>query len=404
MTDRLLYNLAIPDQTFLSQSQQQVRQLLAQGTLAAGPGAVEDISGDPQTQTLAGRVVGRHAELTAEEFEELFDNDSIRAVPYFERGPQTSREDRYVALEDVTVNPAHPTDTRVQSFDGNLRTRGTRRSHWRTVETAVTTESNPFGSASTEEIAIPALADVTAPVRWYNRDDGSLDDATVQATRAGEHDDLVVYDATEPSFGSPTLVYSVAYRHEWPVDCRVWDDYGRDKYDQETADDGDTVGSATVGSATVGTGVDTEAVQWQRVYASKHDYRGRPVLENDILRLIPDEDAGTLRVWEWNDADEHYDRVQLGTSSWRLLDWNTRRIGVERIDGQAEFEDQSNPGSTHNLNFSLKRGCQTVCWYNPANEGAVPSGLTGRLSPIANTSEQDPGAVADLIEGSEVDR
>lgn len=398
MSDRLLYNLAIPDQTQLSQSQQQIRQLLAQGTLGAGPGAVEDISGDPQTQTLAGRVVGRHAELTASEFEELFSNGSIRAAPYFERGATTSREDRYVALEDATVEPAHPTDRRAQRFDGNLRTRGTRRSHWRTVETNPTTETNPFGSATTEEVGIPARA---RRARWYNRDDGSLESATEQRVVAGEHDGVSIYDATEPSFDDPTLIYDVAYRHEWPVDCRVWDDYDRAKSDSGPSSSA-TVGSATVGSTTAGS--TPEAVQWQRVFSPQHDYTGQPVIENDILRLRPDEAGEKLRAYRWNDADEHYDRVQLGMTGWRLIDWHTRRIGVERIDGQAEFEDKSSPGTTHNVDWSLKRGYTDALITQPANAGAIPAGLQTRLGPIAHDSDQDPAAVADLIERSVVDR
>jgi len=401
MTDRLLYNLAIPEQAQLSQSQRQARQLLTQGTLGTGPGAVEDISGDPPGQTLAGRVAGKHAELTAREFEELFSADAIEVVPIFERGADTSREDRWVALEDVDVNPAHPTDSRVQEFDGSLRTKGTRRSHWRVVLTNPTTEDNPLGSASNEEIALSGRA---RRVQWYDRSTGDLEDASEQRVIEGEHDRLAVYDATDPSFDGPTLIYDLAYRHEWPVDTRVWDDYGRSKLDEVTVSDGATVGSATVGSATVGTGVETTAVQWQRVYEPSHDYVGRPVLENDILRLRPDGPRGKLRVYRWNAADEHYDRVQLGGSDWRLIDWNTKRIGVERIDGQAEFEDQSNPGTTHNLNWSLKRGYGDVLWLNPDNEGSVPSGLTDRLDPIAHDSDQDPAAVADVIKRSEVDR
>jgi len=398
MTDRLLYNLAVPETAQADQRQQQAQQLLSEGILGSGPAAVEAISADAGSRTLVGQVSGPLAPLTADEFEELFGAGGIEVVPYFQRGPDTGSEDGYYALENVDVKPEHPADERIQRFDGSLERRGSRRSHRRSLLTNPTTEDNPFGSASTEEIGIPARA---SKVQWYNSADGSLEAATVQRTESGEHDDVDVYDATEPSFSAPTLVYDVAYRHEWPVDVRVWDTYGRSKY-RESVVDSTTVGTASVNSSMVSE--TREAVQWQRVFTSDHDYRSTPVLENDLLRLEFDEPGQKLRAYRWDDAEELYDRVQLGQSSWRLFDLDITRIGVERIDGQAEFEDTSNPGTTHNLNFSLKRGYTDALWLNPDNEGSIPGGLKTRLDPIAHDSDQDPAAIADVIERTELDR
>lgn len=396
MADKYLYNLVIPEGAQLTQTQRQVRQLLSQGTLSPGTAAVESITADAGTKTLTGRVTGEYAELTAAEFEELFSQDDIEVVAFYAPGTDATHEDRYVALKDVSTEPAHPFETRVQRFDGSLTKVGTRASHRRALRANPTTESNPFGSDTTAEVGIPARA---SKVQWYDPNDASLTDATVQRTVTGEHDDIAIYDAAAPSISRPVLVYDVAYRHEWPVDVRVWDDRNGQKLAEEGGGDGATVGSDTVGSATVGNSP-TTAVRWQRVFSADHDYQGTPIVETDRLRVEFDAPQ-KLRAYRWDAGEEDYARVQLGATAWRLTDANIRRIGVERIDGQCKFSSGS---SSHNLNVSLKRGYEDALWLNPDNEGSVPQGLIDRLDPIAATSDEDPAAVADVIERNEVDR
>ena len=394
VSDTLIYNVIVPGATQPTAESRQGRSTLSEGVLGSDVAAVESISPNAGRQTLSGRYIGPLADLSALELQELF-GASIEAVPIFNPDEQGS-VDGYYALESADVNPRDARVAEIQEYNATVTGLGTRRSHRRTVRTNPTTEDNPFGSASSEEIGIPARASL---VQWYDSSTGALEDATVQRTESGEHDDIDIYDATEPSFDGPTLVYDVAYRHEWPVDVRVWDDYGRAKH--RSTSDGTTVGSATVGTATVGSV--TEAVQWQRVFSTDHDYRGVPILENDVLRLEFAE-RDQLRVYEWDTSAKTYERLELGSSPWRLQDVDIVRIGVERIDGQAEFEDVNNPGTTHNLNFSVKRGYSTVFWTVPANESSPPQGLIDRLSPIAHDSDQDPAAVADVIQRTEVDR
>jgi len=399
MADQILYNLVIPQQAQLSQGARQQRQNVTEGTLQAGPATVTSIKSEPGEKTLVGRVSGRHAKLKADEFEELFSNSAIDVVPLFTPGSATSRRDRYVALENVSTEPAHPVDDRVQRFDGALANKGSKRSHRRAVATNPTTEDNPFESDSAEEIGIPARAQ---KVKWWDDTAGTLEsDPDPVRNVEGEHDRIEVYDATDSSIADPTLLYDVPYRYEWPVDVRVWDDYDRSQEDTQT------VGSTTVGSATVGSATVSEtrtALQWQRVFATDHDYSGTPILENDLLRLVIDEAAGRIKAHEWDSDDQYYRRIALGNSPWRLWDLNIRRIGVERVDAQVEFEDLNDPGTTHNLNMSLKRGWESVLWTVPANEDPAPQGLVDRLAPIAATTEQDPAAQATLVERQEVDR
>ncbi|MEA5387129.1 hypothetical protein VB779_08710 [Haloarculaceae archaeon H-GB11] len=261
--------------------------------------------------------------------------------------------------------------------------------------------TNPFddGTASAT-IAIPAQAQ---RVQWYDSVGGSLENATAQSTAEGEHDLVERYDATDPSFDSPMLIYSVAYRHEWPVDARVWDDYNREKVYRESGTSAQ-VGSATVGSATVGGDDRVVDSQWQRVFVTDHDYVGRRVIETDRLRLVPDVDGEKLRAYRWDDSEGQYGIVQLGSSPWRLVDVNLRRIGVERIVGQLVFEDTSSPGTTEAIDMTVQRGRDNALFTTPPNVGSTSSGLVTRLSPIAVTETRAATEVATLEAREDVDR
>lgn len=397
MTTKLLHALVLPARNQDRAQGRGRRNQVARGVIGSGPSAVESISLEPGEQLLTGAFANEHAELMAQEFEELFNADGIEVVPYTVKG-SNDPEDGYYSLRDIETRPEVPAERRLQRFDGTMTRQGSRRDHWRAVRTNPTTEANPFGSATTELVGLSERAD---KVRWFDSATGDIESASVDSTIAGEHDAVDRYDATEPSFDAPTLIYDVPYEVEWRSDCRVWDDRDTDKYDVRT--DGDTVSTDThVGTATVGSS--RSAVAWQRVYVPDHDFRGLPLLENDVLRLAFDEAGQKLRAYRWNDADNNYDAVSLGVSSWRLFDLHIRRIGLERIDAQVEFEDADSPGTTHNLNLSLKRGYADALWLNPDNEGSVPADLVTRLDPIAHDSDQDPAAVADVVARSEVDK
>jgi hypothetical protein len=378
---RYLYALALPRQVQLRQRGLQARELLAQGILQAGPAAVESISTGAGERTITGRVTGKFAALTATEFEELFAAGGIDVVPYYAPSTEAVR-DRYVALSDAETEAAHPTEPRVQRVDGRVTTEGSRQSHFRDVATTITTVDTPFGSGGIAGVGIPATA---SKVRWYNPDNGSLADATVQSTVTGEHGDVEIYDAGEPSFADPTLVYDLPYADEWPHDVRVWDSRGEaSKTATETVD-----------------GEDRTAVQWQRVFATDHDYVGVPLLDSDHLRLYLDESNG-LSAEQWDTGSSSFGSAALGVSSWELWDATITRIGLERVDAQLRFEDSDNPGTRHSLNVSVKRGYETALVWNPANEGSVPQGLIDLLDPIAYDGDQDPRAVAGITERSEV--
>lgn len=383
MTNRQLYVLPVPDNAQERSQSQQRRRQASSGALGDDAPAVESISPDAESRMLVGSYRGQFAELLAAQFEELFAASGYMEVPFYTRGDEQSADDGYYTLSDTTVQAEDPRDPRYQRFDGTITHVGSRGSHWRAVRTHPTTEDNPFGTGSTAEIGVSVDA---AKVRWFDSvgGTGTIEAATVQRTVTTEHGDVDVYDATEPSFDSPVLIFDVPYASEYPTDCRVWDDYDRSK---TTTIDGE------------------EVVQWQRCFTTLHDFRGTPLVENGRIRLEIDEAGGELRAYEWDDANATYAQVSLGTSDWRLYDLSLTHIGQARVDAQVEFEDTSASSlTTHNLDMSLKRGYQYPLWLNPANEGSVPQGLIDRLDPIAETVEVDPAAANDLLTRREVNR
>jgi len=397
MTDTLLHAVAIPSDSQTDTGAQRRTKLAKQGVLQSDVPSTETVSAQPGQRRISGQVRGRFAVIHARMIEELL-SSSIEVVPYAGDGEKTE-VDGYYAPEDVNRGPLDPREERLQQFDGTLTPKGTRRSHWRAIRTNTQPVTNPFGSASTPEIGLTVRAN---KVRWFNETDGSLEDATVQRTVDGEHDQLNIYDASAASFDSPTLIYDIAYDQEYPTDCRVWDTYGRPKEYRATDDGGATVGNATVGSATVSSETIVES-QWQRVYVTDHEWNGDIVLETDRLRLTIDQPEDVLRAYRYNPDDGQYTVVQLGQSDWRLYDIDLTGVGLANIEAQLEFENASS-GARHNLNLSLVRGLNDGIWSKPPNEGTTPQDLIDRLDPIAADTDSVVVPEQDVIKRTEVDR
>jgi len=396
---RYLHAVPVPETGTDQPSKDQSKQIASEGLLDSDIPAVESVAPNAGTQTIAGVTAGAYSDLTASELNELFSSNGIEVVPFYGEQTDVSR-DGYYALEDAEVERQVAKDPRLQSYSGTLTHRGTIRSHRRAVRTAPSQVANPFGAGSAAEVGIPAVAD---RVQWFDDRGGSGDtaEATVQRTVETEHGRVDIYDATEPSFSNPALVYRIDYSTEYLYDMRVWDDYGREKlqeYPNQTKSP--QVGSATVGSATVGSASNASVVSWQRCYKTDHDYDGTPIIENGRVRLVLDEDAGRLRVYRWSETNEMYELFPLGQSAWRLSDVDLWHIGVESVDAQLEFSDG---GSSYRFNMTLKRGYDNPIWIEPDGAGGVPGALINRLDPIAHESEVDPGDVADIVERSEVD-
>lgn len=395
--DKTLYSLAVPaDSQALTESQLS-RNLSKQGVLGSDVATVESVSLSPGQHVLRGHYRGRYADVMAREFEELFDSSGIEAVPFYQT-PQSQGQgdvqDGYYSLENTTLSRVDPREDRIQKFDGILTKVGSRRSHWRAVETSPTTVTNDFASGSTATIGIPERA---RKVRWFDTVGGAVEDATVQESVPGELQNVDRYTTAEPSFSDPTLIYDLPYRHEGDADVRVWDDYQRSRFEPPT---NDTVGSSQVGTATVG----GEGIpRWQAVFRSDHDYNGTAIIENGILRLTFDESGGQLSSERWSDAIGDFATVHLGASDWQLFDLDITHIGVERVGAQVEFKRAS--GDYFNLNITLQRGARRALWTVPENEsGPTPSGLQTKLAPVAAESDRDPSESQTVLRRKEVRR
>jgi len=397
MTSRLLHAVAVPSDSQTESGSRQQNRVAKQGVLKTDVPSAESVSAQPGQVSIDGRLAGRFADIHAAMIDELLAS-SIPVIPYAGKDEQDS-VDGYYAPETTSQNPPDPRQGRFQQFDGVLTPKGTRRSHWRAVRTNPQTVDNPFGAAPSPEIGLTTAAN---KVRWYDDVSGAIETPTVQRTVTGEHGRLNIYDASEPSFDSPALIYDLSLREEFKTDCVLWDDYNREKV-YRVESDGDTVGSATVGSATVNDADTLVESQWQRVYLTDHEWQGNIVLESDRLRLVIDQPKDDLRAYRYNADEGQYNLVQLGASDWRLFDVDITSIGLATIEAQLEFEGLTS-GATHNLNLSLIRGLEDAVWSVPSNEDSTPQGLIDRLDPIAATTDTVAVPEQDVVKRTEVDR
>lgn len=401
MTIRQLHAIRIVEHLQGGPRSSQRRRLATAGALGEDRAAVESVAPEAGQQQFRHLAIGEHAALIATSVEQLASASGIGAVPYSSDGERDPQRDGYYSVSDEQTERPVASDDRVQRIDISLTRAGTIGSVWRAVAANPDPVDNPFGNSAGAEIGVHADAD---KVRWFDAiATGAVEDATVQRTVSGERADVDIYDATEPSFSQPRLIFSLGYQREYEADVHLWDD--RDRSKTVTVDTGTSsqVGSAVVGEATVGSG--QTALRWQRVYSTEHDYVGTPVAETGRLRLSFDEDAGRLRAERWSESDQTYELVELGQSPWRLYDVDITHVSLARIKAQVEFEDTSASSlTTHNLNVSIKRGYDDALWTVPLNGSSPPQGLIDRLDPIAATQGSDASADMTLIERTEVDK
>lgn len=375
MADRFLYTVAIPERDQSTIGNDQQRRISAQTSLTTDFGNVQDTGTQPGQQPIVGAFKGLYADLMAKQLQELAQGTGYTTVAYY-TDDNDPKNDAYVTVDSFTVDPANPrnADIELWEFDGSVTEAGTRRSHWRTVETQPTNIDNPFGAGGNDRIGIPATA---TKVRWYDQKGQSLESASATNTIAGRFEDHEIYNPDDPSFSNPTLIYKVPYSDEGKIDARVWDDFGRSQLD------GDDVNS------------------WQKVFISGHNYNGSAVVENGLLRMTLDEDGESLTFSEWDTGTSSYSSVSLGASDWVLTDVNFTRISPSRVGGQMRFRD-TNSGSFHTLDFQVNRASNRVLFITPTNQGSIPSGLDTKLDPIAEDWGDEAQPIRDIISRREV--
>jgi hypothetical protein len=386
MPRRRLYTLSIPTDAQLDTGRQVRRRTASISPLGDGTAVGQAIASEPGSLRLVGSYRGALADVMAREVEELADADGYEAVPLFTtEGDNTDRDGYYVVQEADTGAAAPRAEGALHTFSSRLELSGSRNSHFRSVELTVDSVANDFGTTEEAFVGVPAQASL---VRWYDQSANTLTQATPADTVTTEFGDVALCDvANAPSTTDAALVYDLPYQEQGKVDVRVWD--GREQ---------------GLGGKTDAEGV----VQYQKVFVTSHEYRGRPILSNGRLRVLLDEDPTVVpgvTAERWDTANSTWSSVSLGSNpdEWRVIDVDVVAIGPAAVDAQVLFENGS--GTQHALNARLTRGDDTILWTNPPNEDdQTPTALRDVLDPIASTDLQTAGEALGLRAREEVRR
>jgi hypothetical protein len=370
MSNRRLHILPIDaDAQLFSQTDVQ-RNQATQAPVANGPRSVRSVSLDPDERLLEGVYKGRYAKRTGEAFEQLAGNDALGEVAFHDIDAADAQpKDGYYTVSNATVtNPSDDADYFSQ-FRAVLTRAGSRRTHWRAVETNSVAVSSTFGSDSSQRVGVPATASV---VRWYDAVDGTTADATQQSTATTPSGDVALYDPTEPSFDDPTLIHDVAYDDDWLADPLVFDDLGN-----ANRTDADGI------------------PQWQHVFSTSYEPEGRFVASNGLIRLFVDESTTGLTAERYDSANNAWINQSLTSTTWTPVDADLRRVGQARVVAETLWEDG---GSYEQVTMAIHRGEDGARFP----EGSLPSGLKNHLDTIALGKILDPQPAVALVERSGV--
>lgn len=379
MPARQLHTQRLPADTQVSTRETLRRRTRSAGSLTGGTSPVESIAVQPGQTEVEVTFRGLRAKTLAKEVAGLFDAPDYEVAAYFGVNESTD-EDGYYVMEDSADSPAEVRDEGTfYTVAGTMRKRGTRRSHYRSMTTKVTTVDNDFGN---DETATVSINDAARQVRWYRKSDGAVSPASTLGVTPTEHGSVATYDPTSAPYDNPTLIFDLPYDEEGREDIRVWDDRDGDRLDSDGY------------------------VRWRKVYHPRFDPDGSFVLANDILRvyLNDDDPSVPLSAERWNDTTSAYESVALGSSDWGVAYVDVRRIGTARVVALVDFEDSST-GDQYGLRATLTRGDENILWTRTKNAtSATPQGLVDLLSPIAQTRLYQTGENDALVARTEVER
>jgi hypothetical protein len=374
MGDKRLYSITIPQDTLVNTEQRVKRNISAFGNLGGGPSVAESVSVEPQDRVLAGHLRAQRSKMLSDMVEQLFDAPNYEFAPYYDKD-EPSQEDGFYALRNTNIAPIEPKTDGVQKFDGILKKKGTRETHFLSIKIRPAQVTHDFGTNSTENVGVPSVA---TKVRWLNTD-GTIENPTVQSTVNAEFGDVDIYDANEASSNEPTLVYDMPYDQIGRVDPKVWDT-------RTTAGRVDTNGN----------------LRWQKAFVPGHQFSGEKIISNGLLRLTFDEAANTLSAEYWDDGGGGWTSDSLNSSDWQLFECDIFYIGQNRVEAQVTFENTTND-NLYPLNVSVPRGYTDALWFKPEGEtDSIPSGLTTKLTPIAHQSFNDPQGKQNITKKDEV--
>ncbi|ELZ96062.1 hypothetical protein C440_05712 [Haloferax mucosum ATCC BAA-1512] len=368
---RRLYTLTTRDSVTLSLGRDSQRNTAALATLSQGTSVSKSVSLEPGEIPFEFFLAGERAGRLAASFSELLNSDEYSAIPFYGVDGQTAFDGYYVPKRGSSRPLDAQVSGQVHRVNATLSEAGTRRTHLKAVTMEVSDANNDHGNNLTSEIAIPSAAD-TSLTRWLS-DDGMTTVATPTTTRTTQFGAVDIYNTAAAPTATSTLIYGLPYTETGKTDCRVWDDRGVSKLDAN------------------------DNVQWQRVFATAHEFVGRIVVENGLVRLTMDDRTQTLTAETWDDVNQTWSNVSLGTSDWVLVDVDLVHLGPVAVEAQLLFEDPT--GGQHAQDMRLTRGSTAVLFENPMNEtDATPVGLQDLLEPVASTSAQSANESLDLVD------
>lgn len=377
---KYLYSLPVPERSQPTERNSLGKQLAKQGlTGESGESVVTPIASDAADLMIEGqyRWGERISTMLATELDELADS-GLSELPLYRRdgdGDGDFENRGFYALESVDVEPLHPNDRAAWAFDASLAFEGSLSGHRRSVATDVGQVQHAFGNDTRALVGVPAAAD---HVQWFDGPTGQTESPSVVATRTAEFGDVDVVDARSAAFQSPTLIYRLDYADQGKTDVSVWDRRGNA---ERTDADG--------------------VRQWQKVFATGHDFDGAAVLSNGIVRLVIDTTAPSLAAERWDSGTSSWTGQSLGSSDWELTDVDLSGVGLAEVDARLCFDNPTDDSvGPHDLDCHIKRGHVDPLWDDP--DGGAPQGLVDLLDPIASEQVYDAGESVGLVARSEV--
>ena len=397
MSNRL-YLVPLPDAKAFTSDEGIRAQIQQAGLLQQGGTATEKIAAENIDLVVNGRYDygATFSQKVADELESLGESEYSGLPYYAPTASDSGRNKGYYELRQVDVNPAHPNTRDTFEYTAGLSFKGTTGDLWRAIKTNVETINTGLATGSDGLIGIPETA---RKVRWFDSGAGK-ESATVDSTVNAEFGDVDLFDPTEPTFDNPTLLYEVDFSDESPVDVRVFDDKGVDKYYRSGGDAYDT---GDYGIGPYGTAI--YANQWTHVFHSAFEFDGNAVVDNGLIRIVFNEDTQALEIEEFGVGGGSWEDISIDQTDYDLIDADlggigTSKIGPSAVDVYCEFEDTST-GAIEPLVMSIQRGLADVVIRETDNE-TIPTDLENMLDPIASNQTTDAQPTQTLKARSEV--
>ena len=389
-----LYTVPLDDGQVVSLDETVAAAVETSGLLQQSGVATERISTDTVDAVVSGqfRVGELFSEKLADELSSLTESQ-YGAVPLF--SPQTSgidRKDGYYSVKSSDVSQAAARRPDVIEYDVALSFTGTTETHWRAIKTRPESIQTGLATDGPGQIAIPATAQ---KVRWFDTAQGRVA-ASADKTVVTEFGGVSLFSPNDAPFDDPTLLYEVPFSDEAPIDVRVFDTRGINRFfEAERPASGGDYNTGDYNTGDYG-GAPTEQVnQWTHVFHGSFEFEGLPLITNGRFGLRFDEDAGTI---DRQTVDNKFISVNL--DDFELVDVDLETITPVDVQCFVEFEDTTD-GSTEAVILSVQRGLPKAVAREPDNHDPSAK-LENTIDAITTNQTTDAQPAQTLISRNEV--